>query len=68
MDTNHRVVFDKDEDTGEDATYVLNKTNKEYIRMRIKRNVWVVDAFIEKDFDETDSEDLNSNEVFAGPE
>ena len=66
VDTNHRVVFDKDEATGEDVSYILNKTNMDYIRMRRDRNVWVLDAFIEEDFDETDDEEQNPDEVFVG--
>ena len=66
VDTNHRVVFDKDEKTGEDVSYILNKTTGEFIRMRRDRNVWILDAFIEEDFDETEHE--QADEVFAGHE
>ena len=65
VDTNHRVVFDKDETTGEDVSYILNKTNMDYIRMRRDRNVWVLDAFIDEDFDETDDEQPSPEQVFA---
>ena len=68
VDTNHRVVFDKDEKSGEDVSYILNKTTNEYIRMRRDRNVWVLDAFIEEDFDETDEESMNDDLGFARPE
>ena len=65
VDTNHRVVFDKDEATGEDVSYILNKTNMDYIRMRRDRNVWVLDAFIEEDFDEMYNEQPDPHAVFV---
>ena len=44
VDRNHRVVFDQDFDTGEDVSFITNKTNGESIKMRRDRNVWVIDA------------------------
>ena len=49
VDHNHRVVFDQDKDTGEDISFI---TNKETIKMRRDRNVWVIDAYIEEDIDQ----------------
>ena len=49
MDHNHRVVFDQDLGTGEDVSFITNKTNGESIKMRRDRNVWVIDAYIEDD-------------------
>ena len=49
---NHRVVFDQDEDTGEDISFITNKTDGETIKMRRDRNVWVIDAYIEEDIEQ----------------
>ena len=49
VDHNHRVVFGQDADTGEDISFITNKTNCEAIKMRRDRNVWVIDAYIEED-------------------
>ena len=49
VDHNHRVVFDSDLDTGEDVSFITNKTNGESKQMRRDRNVWVIDAFIDDD-------------------
>ena len=49
VDHNHRVVFDQDEDTGEDISFITNKTNGEAIKMRRDKNVWVIDAYLEED-------------------
>ena len=39
VDHNHRVVFDQDADTGEDISFITNKTNGEAIKMRRDKNV-----------------------------
>ena len=52
VDHNHRVVFDQDEDTGEDISFITNKTDGETIKMRRDRNVWVIDAYIEEDIEQ----------------
>ena len=49
VDHNHRVVFDQDADTGEDISFITNKTNGEAIKIRRDKNVWVIDAYIEED-------------------
>ena len=49
VDHNHRVVFDQDADTGEDISFITNKTNGEAIKMRRGRNVWVMDTYIEEE-------------------
>ena len=49
VDHNHRVVFNQDLDTGEDISFITNKTNGESIKMRRDRNVWLIDAYIEDD-------------------
>ena len=49
VDHIHRVVFDQDLHTGEDVSFITNKTNGGSIKMRRDRNVWVIDAHIEDD-------------------
>ena len=49
VDHTHCVVFDQDLDTGEDVSFITNKTNGESIKMRRYRNEWVIDAFIDDD-------------------
>ena len=49
FDQNHQVAFDQDADTGEDISFITNKTNGEAIKMRRDRNVWVIYACIEED-------------------
>ena len=49
VDHNHRVVFDQDLDTGEDISFITNKTNGKSIKMRRDRSVWVIVAFIADD-------------------
>ena len=49
VDHNRRVVFDQDLDTGEDISFITNKTNGESIKMRRDRRVGVIHAFIDDD-------------------
>jgi hypothetical protein len=49
VDNNHRVVFDQDEDTGQDISFITDKTSGDVINMRRDRNVWVIDAYIEEE-------------------
>ena len=58
VDGNHRVIFDKDEKTGQDLSCIINKATGEEVAMRRDNNVWVIDAFIEED----------PEPVFARPE
>ena len=51
VDHNHRVVFDKDEATGRDISFITNKATGASIKMRRDRNVWVIDAYISDDGD-----------------
>ena len=53
VDDNHRVVFDNDEETGTDISFITHNTTGKVVRMRRERNVWVIDAFMtepEQDF------------------
>ena len=47
VDNNNRVVFDKDEHTGRDVSYILNKTKKKVIKMTREGNVWKVHAIVD---------------------
>ena len=49
VDNHHRVIFDKDEATGRDISFVTNKKTNASIKMRRDRNVWVIDAYIDED-------------------
>ena len=49
VDTRHRVVFDKDDKTGLDISFITNKATGKSVKMRRERNVWVIDAFNEED-------------------
>ena len=49
VDTNHRVTFEKDDKTGVDLSFIVDKHTGVSTRMRRDRNVWVVDAWIEED-------------------
>ena len=52
VDGNHRVVFDKDEKTGQDLSCIINKATGEEVKMRRDNNVWVIDAYVDEDEDE----------------
>jgi hypothetical protein len=49
VDSNHRVVFDKDMATGADISFITDKATGVGTKMRRERNVWVVDAYVEDD-------------------
>ena len=55
VDNNNRVVFDKDEKTGRDASYIFNKTTKKIIKMTRVCNVWKVDAIVDPEDTESES-------------
>ena len=48
VDANHRVVFDRDEKTKIDVSFIIDKSSGTVTKMRRERNVWVVDAWIEE--------------------
>ena len=58
------MAFDKDEETGDDLSIILNKRTGDTIKMRRDRNVWVVDAYIDDDHEEHPTIDS----VFSRPE
>ena len=49
VDHKHRVVFDQDDETGEDISFITDKSSGDVIKMRRDKNVWVIDAYIEED-------------------
>ena len=49
VDSNHRVTFDRDDKTGTDISFILDKRTGMQTKMRRERNVWVVDAMVEED-------------------
>ena len=51
VDSGHRVVFDRDDATGTDLSFRINKKTGNSIRMRRDRTVWVIDAFLDDDED-----------------
>ena len=53
VDTNHRVVFDRDEKTKIDVSFIIDKTTGTVTKLRRERNVWVVDAWIEEPIPDT---------------
>ena len=49
VDAGHRVIFDKDDKTGLDISFIVNKKTGVSTKMRREKNVWVVDAWIEEE-------------------
>ena len=49
VDAGHRVIFDKDDKTGMDISFIVNKKTGVSTKMRREKNVWVVDAWIEEE-------------------
>ena len=64
VDSGHRVVFDRDEATKIDASFIVHKKTGESIRMRRDRNVWVIDCYVEED----PEDDPEAEAGFARPE
>ena len=54
VDNGCRVVFDKDEETGQDLSYIYNKRTKKVITLRRDRDVWMLDAVVSADSVETE--------------
>jgi hypothetical protein len=49
VDSNHRVVFDRDMKTGADISFIIDKKTNLSTKMRRERNVWVIDAWIDEE-------------------
>ena len=41
------MVFDKDEETGKDISYMLNKKTRRVIKMVRTGNVWIIEAIVD---------------------
>ena len=61
VDAGHRVVFDRDENSKLDTSFITHKASGNSLKMRRERNVWVIDAYLEEDEGDIDS-------VFTRPE
>ena len=48
VDTNHRVVFDKDMKTGADRSVIIDMKTGISTIMRLERHVWVIDAWVDE--------------------
>ena len=46
VDNGYRVVFDTDDETGRDASYLYHKKTKRLIKATRIGNVWVIDAIV----------------------
>jgi len=51
VDSRHRVIFDQDDETGADCSFIIDKSTGHSTKMRRERNVWVVDAYVDEDLD-----------------
>ena len=49
VDNKCRVVYDQDDKTGQDLSYILDKTSGRVMNMRRTGKVWVLDAVVAKD-------------------
>ena len=47
VDNSYRVVFDKDDETGGDISYLLQKKTKQIIKMTRVGNVCVIEATVD---------------------
>ena len=48
VDDAYRVVYDKNMATGEDMSYMLHKPTRTMYRFRRDRNIWILDAIVDK--------------------
>ena len=53
VDAGHRVTFDMDDKTGVDTSFITDKQTGVSIKMRRERNVWVIDAYVKEEGDES---------------
>ena len=59
------MVFDKDEKTGVDVSFIIDHNTGVRTKMRRDRNVWVVDAWIEEEVEDPNP-DFARQESVAG--
>lgn len=50
VDNRCRVVFDQDEQTGEDLTHIFNKRTRQKTKLKRVGKVWVLDCSVTEDF------------------
>ena len=62
VDSGHKVIFEKDEKTGADISFIVQKSTGMSTKMRRDRNVWVIDAWVEEE------ENKNNDPSFGRPE
>ena len=53
VDKGHQVIFDQDPATGVDTSRIVHKKSGRMIPLVRERNVWVIDAYIEEENDES---------------
>ena len=46
VDSGYRVVFDRDDETKEDVSYMIHKKTGKTTKCRRKGNVWTIDAYV----------------------
>ena len=56
------MIFEKDAKTGEDISFIVQKSMGVGTKMRRDRNVWVIDAWIEEE------DNKNNDPSFGRPE
>ena len=62
VDSGHKVIFEKDAKTGEDISFIVQKSTGVSTKMRRDRNVWVIDVWVEEE------ENKNNDPSFGRPE
>ena len=64
VDHGYRVIFDKDDRTGKDVSYMLHKKTKKVVKMTRDGNVWKVAAIV--DVLDLDAESLQASFAWRG--
>ena len=54
VDLGYRVIFDKNLETGQDMSYMMNKATNATSRLKRERNVWILDAYVSLDANNSD--------------
>ena len=50
VDNRCRVVYDQDDETGEDLTHIFNKRTKKKMKLKRVGKVWILDVTVAGDF------------------
>ena len=56
VDQGNQVIFDKDPVTGIDTSRIVHKKTGRTIPMIRERNVWIIDAYIDEEAEDKDSD------------